>query len=148
MRFTHGLCLIGSDTAGRLIVKLHDESGHLVAQSLLPYEFTVKGNGNGNGRTRTHISVCQRTQRPRPVPSSAPPLEARSPELLASSHPVSVGEPSQHISNYITPVLRKLSPADGPVSRGPIIIISGINFPPPDQQIIYARFGNVVVPTV
>ena len=66
-------CLIGSDTAGRLIVKLHDESGHLVAQSLLPYEFVVKPNSNGagNGRTRASGSSRQQALRPGSNPSIA-----------------------------------------------------------------------------
>ena len=66
-------CLIGSDTAGRLIVKLHDESGHLVAQSLLPYEFVVKPNSNctGNGKTRASGSSRRQALQPRPNPSLA-----------------------------------------------------------------------------
>ena len=68
------LCLIGSDTAGRLVVKLRDESGHLVAQSLLPYAFVVKANSNcnGNGRTRASGSSRQQDLQPRPNPSLAP----------------------------------------------------------------------------
>ena len=53
---------------------LHDKSGHLVAQSLLPYEFVVKANGNapGNRRTRASGSSRQRALRPRSNPSPAP----------------------------------------------------------------------------
>ena len=122
----------------------------MVAHTLLPYEFVVKANGNrtSNGRTRSYRPARQQALRPRSSPSSASTLESRPPELLANSYPVSVDELSQQNSNHISPVLRKLSPADGPVSGGPTIMISGINFPPPTQQIIYARFGNMVVPTV
>ena len=132
------------------MVELHDVSGQLVARSLLPYEFVVKANGNGNsnGRPRPYKSARQRTKQPRLDPSSASALELRSPELPGRSYLGSADDLSQHNTNSIAPVLRKLSPVEGPVSGGPIIMISGINFPPPDQQIIYARFGNVVVPTV
>ena len=55
------------------MVELHDESGQLVARSLLPYEFVVKANGNGhsNGRPRPYRSALQRTQRPGSNPSLA-----------------------------------------------------------------------------
>ena len=124
----------------------------MVAHSLLPYEFAVKANGNGpsSSRKRTYRPVRQHALQPRSNPSLASALESRLPEPLASSYPVSVDELSQHNSDHASPVLRKLSPADGPVSGGPtiIIMISGIDSPPPTQQIVYARFGNVVVPTV
>jgi len=132
---------VRSNAALRLIVKLHDESCYLVAHSLLPYEFIVKANGNGNHRIRPHRGARQQALRPVLNPLSASALEPKLPEL-------SVDPYSQPNPTHIPPVLRRLSPADGPVTGGPIILISGINFPPPTQHIVYVRFGSVVVPTV
>ena len=135
------LCLAFFDTAYRLIIKLHDKAGRLVAHSPLPYEFIVKANGNcvRNGRRRAHTSALQHAQPPGLNLPPVNPLEPISPERPASS---------QHMQLNVDPVLRRLSPADGPTSGGPIITILGIKFPPPTQQIIYVKFGTVAVPTV
>ena len=142
--------LIRFDTACRLIVKLHDKPGLQVAHRRLPYEFIVKANGNGgsDGKLRAQRPARQRAIRPALNPPSASVLETQSPEPPASFYPVSLDQHSQLNSAHIMPALRKLAPADGPVSGGPTILISGINFPPPTQLIIYARFGTIVVPTV
>jgi hypothetical protein len=101
------------------MVELHDQAGRLVAHSLLLHEFIVKANSNR-----------------RPITALYP----ISPEPPATS---------QHSQlNSMDPALRKLSPANGPSSGGPTITIYGINFPPPSQQIIYVKFGDVAVPTV
>jgi len=63
-------------------------------------------------------------------------------------HPAPVNQQSQLNSNGTVPILRRLTPGEGPVSGGPTILLSGVNFPPSYQHIIYARFGAVVVPTV
>ena len=149
--------LIRCNTARRLIVKLHDKPGHLVAHCLLPYEFIVKANGNGGRGVKPRRTPRQRTPLSELPPLSplseflplpVPVLETQSPEPPASLHSVSLYQHSQRNSNHIAPALRKLAPADGPVSGGPTILISGINFPPPTQLIIYARFGTAVAPTV
>ena len=132
------------DRANRLIIKLHDKAGRLVAHSRLPHEFIVKANGNcvRSNRRGAHTTAPQQALRP---DRNLPPvnsLEPTSPEPPASSRR------SQLNSSHVDPVLRRLSPADGPTSGGPIITILGINFPPPTQQIIYVKFGTVAVPTV
>jgi hypothetical protein len=149
-----------SDTPCRLILKLHDENGNLVAHSLLPYKFIVIANGNHTGssandcgpRVRT-AAAAARQQVPRagfplPNPSPMPILDARSPEPPAGFRPISVNQQPQLDSNYPAPVLQRLAPAEGPTSGGPTILLSGINFPQPPQQMVYARFGAVAVPTV
>ena len=135
------LCLAFLDTAYRLIIKLHDKAGRLVAHSPLPYEFIVKANGNcvRNGRRRSHTSALQQALPPGLNLPPVNPLEPISPQPPANS---------QHLQLNVDPVLRRLSPADGPTNGGPIITILGINFPPPTQQIIYVKFGTVAVPTV
>ena len=132
------------DTAYRLRINLHDEAGRLVAHSLLPYEFVVKANGNcvRNGQRRAYIPAQQQTLRPALNPPSVAALGTISPEPPASS------QRSQLDSSHMVPALRRLAPADGPTSGGPIITILGINFPPPTQQIVYVKFGTVAVPTV
>jgi hypothetical protein len=144
-----------SDTAWRLIIRLHDESGYLVAQYLLPHRFFIKANGNdnggGDGESRAHIAVRQQIVRigcSVPNPPSGPVWEPRAPPPPASHHPGSMDHYSQFDSNNIASVLRKLAPAEGPVSGGPTILLSGTNFPPPSQQVVYARFGTAVIPTV
>ena len=138
------LCLAFFDTAYRLIVKLHDKAGRLVAHSPLPYEFIVKANGNcdRNGRRRAHTSALQQALPPGLSLPPVNPLEPISPEPPASSQHLQLN------SIHVDPGLRRLSPADGPTSGGPMITILGINFPPPTQQIIYVKFGTVAVPTV
>jgi hypothetical protein len=134
------------DIAYRLKIKLHDESGHLAAHYLLPYEFTVKANGNGaprGGAPRGRTPARQQALRRGLTPPPAPTLDPRSPEPPASS------QHSQLNSNHMAPVLQMLSPDNGPVNGGPIILISGINFPPPiQQQVIYVKFGTTAVPAV
>jgi hypothetical protein len=51
-------------------------------------------------------------------------------------------------ADYTSPVLQGLAPAEGPTNGGPTILLSGINFPQPLQQMVYARFGAVAVSTV
>ena len=132
------------DTANRLIIKLHDEADHLVAHCSLPYEFVVKANGNcvRNSRRRVHTPARQQALGLDSNLPSVTTLEPISPEPSASTHG------SQLNSSHVDPVLRRLFPADGPASGGTMIAIHGINFPPPTQQIIYVKFGNVAVPTV
>jgi len=84
-----------SDVVCRLVIKLHDKTGNLVAHCLLPYKFIVYANANDNGTG-----------------------------------------------------LHRLAPAEGPMSGGRTILLSGINFPHPSQQMVYAKFGSVVVTTV
>ena len=132
------------DTSYRLRINLHDEAGRLVAHSLLPYEFVVKANGNcvTNGKRRAHTPTRQQALRSALNPPSVTALETISPEPPASS------QRPQLDSSHVDPALRRLSPADGPASGGPMITILGINFPPPTQQIVYIKFGTVAVPTV
>ena len=146
---------IRSDTARRLILKLHDEFDRLVARSLLPYKFFVKSNGNdtgvGYGETQEHTTAQQQTQWPVfPVPNQPPTpiLQTRSPVAPMNLHFAPANQHLQPNSNPSATVLQRLAPAEGPVSGGPTILLSGINFPPPYQQMVYARFGAVVVPTV
>jgi len=63
-------------------------------------------------------------------------------------HPVPVNQQPQLNSNVSISFLQKLAPGEGPVGGGPTILLSGVNFPPPYQHILYARFGTVIVPTV
>ena len=123
------------DTLYRLIIKLHDEAGHLVAHFLLPYEFIVKANGN-------KAPAQQQGLRPGFNLPSATVLEPISPESPAPT------QRSQLNSSHMDPFLRRISPTDGPTSGGMIITILGINFPPPTQQIVFVKFGNLAVPTV
>ena len=116
--YTRPCVSIRSDTARRLILKLHDESDNLVAHCFLPYKFVVRANGNDTGVD------CE-------IPEHA-----------------TVQQQTQWHSNLSASILQRLAPAEGPVSGGPTILLTGINFPPPYQQIVYARFGAVVVPTV
>ena len=129
------------DTVYRLMMKLHDEAGRLVAHSLLQYEFIVKANGNCD-RQRAHIPPPPQALRPGLNPPSVTALEPIAPEPPASP------QRPQLNSNHMNPVLRRLSPADGPTSGGPTIAILGINFPLPTQQLIYVKFGTAAVPTV
>jgi len=59
---------ICSDTARRLILKLHDERENLVAQCFLPYQFIVRANGLDTGvdyyETQAHTSAQQQTPWP------------------------------------------------------------------------------------
>jgi len=126
------------------MIKLHDEAGHLVAHSLLRYEFIVKANGNcvSNGRRQSHTPALQQAIPPGLGLPSVTALDPISPEPPASS------QRSQLNSIHMDPVLRRLAPADGPTSGGPIIAILGINFPLPTQQLVYVKFGTAAVPTV
>ena len=146
---------IRSDAAHRLILKLHDESDNLVAHTLLPYKFAVKVNGNdtsvGYSETQEHTTAQQQTQWPVfPVPNQppAPIMETRSRVAPVNPHSVPANQHVQPNSNLSASILQRLSPAEGPLSGGPTILLTGINFPPPHQQMVYARFGAVVVPTV
>ena len=146
-------CLIHSDPPCSITVKLHDESGHLVAYSPLPYKFIVKANGNGvsTGGKRARSTVIQQTLRsefPVQNPLSASTLEPRLLGSPAHFQPLSMDQYSQLNSNYIASALHRLAPSEGPVGGGSTILLSGVNFPPPSQHILYARFGTVVVPTV
>jgi hypothetical protein len=147
------LCIsIRSDTAHRLIIKLHDDSGNLVAQCSLRHKFTVKANGNKQGHIGYHGPPArQQTQRPTfpaPYPPPAPVLKTRAPVPPMHIHPASVNRHSQLNPNFSASILQRLAPTEGPISGGLTILLSGINFPLLSQQIIYARFGSVVVPTV
>jgi len=154
---THGLVLMRSDAACRLILKLHDETGNLVAHCLLPDKFIVKANGHDNSNDtgvyepRVHTESRQQnlwSGFPVPNPPSVPILECRIPELPTNVHPVPVNHHPHFSLNYPTSVLHRLAPAEGPMSGGQTIFLSGINLPQPSQQVVYARFGNVVVTTV
>ena len=143
---------IRSDTAHRLILKLHDESDKLVAHCLLPYKFVVRANGNDTGvgysETQEHTPAQQQTLGPVfPVPNQ-PPAPTRSPVPPMNFHFAPASQHLQPNPNPSAAILQRLAPAEGPVSGGPTIWLSGINFPPPNQQMLYARFGAVVVPTV
>src|SRR5258706_14723484 len=73
-----------------LIIKLHDEAGHLVAQCPLPNELIVKSNGNcvSNRRRRAHTRARQQAAGPGSNPPSVTALEPISPEPPASTqHP-------------------------------------------------------------
>jgi len=135
---TRPCVLILFDTASRLMVELHDEAGRLVARSLVQYEFIVIANGNRD-RQQAHTSERQQDLRPG---LNLPSVTASEPMALVSP------QRPQPNSSHMDPALRRLSPADGPTSGGPIIAILGINFPPPTQQLVYAKFGTVAVPTV
>ena len=132
------------DTVYRLMMKLHDEAGHLVARSLLQYEFIVKANGKcvSNDRRRENAPAPQQALRPGLNRPSVIPLDP------ISSEPPAGSQRPQLNSSHTDPVLQRLSPAYGPVSGGPIIAILGINFPPPTQQHVYVKFGTVAVSTV
>ena len=132
------------DTTYRLIIKLQDEADRLVAHCPLPYEFIVIPNGNrvSNARRQTHTPARQYALRPGLNIPSITALEPISPEPPAST------PGSQLNLSHMDPALRRLSPADGPTSGGTIITILGVNFPPPTQQIVFVKFGNLAVPTV
>ena len=148
---THArLCIsIHSNIICRVILRLHDESGHLVAHSLLPYKFIVTANGKQKAAvvdygTPAHTASRQPTIQPElhvPNPSPAHVPVIQSPDPLTNFHP---GPVDQH--SNIASVLHRLAPSEGPVSGGPIILLSGTDFP--SRPTIYARFGTVVVPTV
>ena len=145
MRKTHTRpCIsIRSDTAHRLILKLRDESDKLVAHCLLPYKFVVRANGNdtGVGYYETQQQIVF------PVPNQ-PPAPILEPVAPMNFHFIPANQHFQPNSNSPASILQRLAPAEGPVSGGSTILLSGINFPPPHQQTVYARFGAVVVPTV
>ena len=143
------------DTPRRLILKLHDEFENLVAQCFLPYQFIVKANGNDTGvgyfEPQAHTTTQQQAPWPTfpaPSPPPAPVLNARSPVPSMNFRPVPVDQYPPLNANLSVSILQRLAPAEGPVSGGPTILLSGINFPPPYQQVVYARFGSVAVPTV
>ena len=129
------------DTTYRLTVKLHDEAGHLVAHCPLPYDFIIKQNGNrvSNPRRQAHAPAQQQVLRPGSNLPSVTSLEPILPDPLASS---------QLDSSHMGPVLQTLAPSKGPTSGGLIILISGINFPPPTHQSLYVKFGNLDANTV
>ena len=146
---------ICSDTTRRLILKLHDESDNLVAHSLLPYKFVVRANGDDTGvgysETPARTTAQQQAQWPVftvPNRPPAPNLETRSPVAPVNFRFIPANQHLQPNSNLSVSILQRLAPAEGPVSGGPTIMLSGVNFPPPHQQMVYARFGAVVVPTV
>ena len=128
------------DTPRRLILKLHDEFENLVAQCFLPYQFIIRANGNGTG-----VGYLE-PQAPTAIPVSSPPPAP--PVAPMNFRPVPINQYSQLNANISVSILQRLAPAEGPVSGGPTILLSGINFPPPYQQVLYARFGSVAVPTV
>lgn len=132
------------DADHRLIIKLHDEAGRLVAQCRLSNEFIVNAHGNRvcNGKQRAHTPTRQQAVEPGSDLPSVTVLEPIPPEPPAST------QHSQVNSSHMDPVLGRLFPADGPASGGTMIAIHGINFPPPTQQIIYVKFGNVAVSAV
>ena len=135
-------CILASfNTAYRLIIKLQDEADRLVAHCPLPYEFIVIPNGN-RVRRQAHTPARQQVVRPG---LNLPSITALEP--ISLEPPPSTQRPQLN-SSYIDPVLRRLSPADGPTSGGTIITILGINFPPPTQQIVYVKFGNLAAATV
>ena len=145
--------LIRSDAVCRLKVKLHDEFGHPVAHCLLPYQFIVKANSNSvsDDEPQAPIEAQQQTLClgfPGSNSLSASVWELRSPKPPASFHPLAINQHSQPNSNYLPSLLQRLAPAEGLISGGPTILLSGVNFPSPSQQIVYAKFGSVVVPTV
>jgi len=151
VRPTYGLVLMCSDEACRLILKLYDEVGNAVAHCQLQDKFVVVANGNGNGNYTDGGEPRQQilwSEFPFPNPPSAPVLERRNLELPTSVHPVSVDHRSHFNPNHSASVLYRLAPAGGPMSGGQTIFLSGINFPQPYQQMVYARFGSVVVTTV
>ena len=127
---SHPCALACSDTAYRLLIKLHDEDGDLVAHCRLPYEFIVKAHLN-------RVSNASNNRRRQALP---PGLNLPS---VTALEPLSLDN-----SSHMDPFLRRISPADGPTSGGMTILISGINFPPPTQQIVYVKFGNLAVPSV
>ena len=113
----------------------------------------VKVNGNDTGvgyrKTQAHTTTQQQAPWPiLPVPSPPPPPPPVPPVLPMNDHPIPVNQYPQFNSNLSVPILQRLAPVDGPLSGGPTILLSGINFPPPYQQVVYARFGSVAVPTV
>ena len=142
------------DPACRLKLKLHDEAGNLVAHCLLPHQFIVIANGNGNNTGVCELRVHPEPQPQVPVPGFAVPnpilaamLDRRTPELLTNVRPVSGNQYSDNL-NYPAPVLHRVSPAEGPMSGGQTILLSGTDFPQHPQQMVYARFGSVPVTTV
>src|SRR5258706_9390024 len=154
--YTRSCISIRFDTARRLILKLHDGSDNLVAHCFLPYKFVVRANGNDPGvgyfETQEYTTAQQQqtlmTTFPVPNQPPAPTLDTRPPVAPLNYHPVPVNQHLQPNPNFSASILQRLAPAEGPVSGGPTILLSGINFPPPHQQVVYARFGAVVVPTV
>src|SRR5258706_7332268 len=130
------------DTAYRLIIRLHDEAGHLVAHCLLPYEFTVTVNGNcvRNGKQRAHTPARQRALRPGSNLPAVTALEPISPEPPAST------QRSQQDSSHMDPVLRRLSPADRPASRGRFLSLSPLHFPPSRLPIVDFSIRNLALP--
>ena len=144
------------DAACRLILSLHDEIGNLVARCQLPYNFIVYPNGNANANANANANGndtgsdehTEPQQFPVPNHPSVPVSEHRTPESPTNVHPFYVNEHPHFDPNYPVSVLRRLAPAEGPMSGGQTILLLGSNFPPPLQQIVYARFGNVPVATV
>ena len=140
---------IHSNIVCRVILRLHDESGHLVAHYILPYKFIVTANGKQKAavvdcETPAHTESRQQTIQPDlhvPNPSPAPVPVIQSPDPLTNFPPGPV-----NLHPHLASVLHRLAPSEGPVSGGPTILLSGTDFP--SQPTIYARFGTVVVPTV
>ena len=129
------------DADYRLMIKLYDEAGDMVAQCPLPNEFIVNAHGNRvcNGKQRARTPTHQQVVGPSSDLPSVTALGLISPQPPAST------EHSQVNSSHTNPVLGRLFPADGPASGGTMIAIHGINFPPPTQQLVYVKFGNVAV---
>jgi len=140
---------ISSNVARRLILKLHNDSGDLVAHCIFPHKFIVTANGKHNTgvgyrEPPAHTELRHKAIQPEfPVPNPPP---APVSEIWSHFRPVSVHEQPQINSNYPDPDLHRFALSEGPVSGGPTILLSGTNFPSP--QMVYARFGTVVVPTV
>jgi len=83
-----------SDTAYRLIFKLHDETGNPVAHCLLPYKFIVFANGNGIGNgiggcgARCNTESRQQTLQPgTPINTHPVSLDGQSGTLSSSADP-------------------------------------------------------------
>ena len=147
----------------RLGVELRDKNRLLVAHCRLPYRFSsVPKRSNVRGRDdleSQHTSSQRDLNRPlqgsHPVPpiptlpavSRPEPYPHRPSTLSQRSHSQYMRQHPQHDTNNSSAVLERLAPSEGPVSGGPRVLLSGINFPPP-PECIYARFGSLVTQTV
>src|SRR5260370_25554325 len=144
-----------SDAACRLIVKLHDESGRLVAQRLISDKFIVIANG-AEKRTKEPQSNHQNDQwvnrnEPRdPQPGPSAPATASAPWNASSMlipPPTSVRPQMHPYLFYDSALLETLAPEEGPINGGLRVLLSGSNLPPHNVP-VYARFGTSVANAV
>ena len=154
----------------RLVARLHDEQGNLIAYYQIPYSFKSVLNPDRGGVLQDDypsvpsvVSPAATTATFESGSSNAPYHTACSRSTITSFSqlPTPLGGQDRTSIRYPTlpilhpsqfeavdqPLLQRALPFEGPTQGGPKIVLIGMNFPP-WPTIIYARFGSAIARTV